>query len=249
MRERVADDFRLLVDLLRHEMAMVALVHQAAPMRSTSAPARFTACPRVVDLRRRCGCTHRPVAVFQIADRVGERRERDRVGAQIHLAVAVADRERRAAARADQEIVLACEQQRQRKRAAQPRQRGRDRLGRRGRCASVGHQMGDDFGVGLGRERRALRSRISSRSSRKFSMMPLWTIATRSVACGCALTSFGPPWVAQRVWPMPMVPASGSLDEALFEVPQLAFGAPAREVAVFQRGDAGRIVAAVFEPL
>ena len=47
-------------------------------------------------------------------------------------------------------------------------------------------------------------------SSRKFSMMPLWTTASRLVACGWALVSLGRPWVAQRVWPMPIVPVSGS---------------------------------------
>src|SRR5487761_594957 len=41
-------------------------------------------------------------------------------------------------------------------------------------------------------------------------MMPLWTMATRSVAIGWALVSFGTPCVAQRVWPMPMRPATGS---------------------------------------
>ena len=41
-------------------------------------------------------------------------------------------------------------------------------------------------------------------------MIPLWTTATRPVAssCGCALTSDGAPWVAQRVCPMPTLPAN-----------------------------------------
>ena len=40
-------------------------------------------------------------------------------------------------------------------------------------------------------------------------MMPLCTTATRpdSSECGWALTSVAGPWVAQRVWPMPVVPA------------------------------------------
>ena len=37
--------------------------------------------------------------------------------------------------------------------------------------------------------------------------------------------------------------------QALFEVLQLAFGAAAREVAAFERRDAGRIVAAIFKAL
>ena len=80
-------------------------------------------------------------------------------------------------------------------------------------------------------------------------MMPLWTTATRSVACGCALFSVGLPWVAQRVWPMPVWPASGSALQSRFEIFQLAFGAAALEMVAFQRGDAGGIVAAIFQPL
>ena len=46
----------------------------------------------------------------------------------------------------------------------------------------------------------------SSLSSAKFSMMPLWIRASwpSSARCGCAFWSVGPPWVAQRVWPMPV---------------------------------------------
>jgi hypothetical protein len=39
----------------------------------------------------------------------------------------------------------------------------------------------------------------SLRSSWKFSMMPLCTTATCSLAWGWALASLGRPWVAQRV--------------------------------------------------
>ena len=58
----------------------------------------------------------------------------------------------------------------------------------------------------------------SSRSSAKFSMMPLCTTATRpsQEVWGCAFASLGRPCVAQRVWPMPHVPArpSGSTRRA-----------------------------------
>ena len=80
-------------------------------------------------------------------------------------------------------------------------------------------------------------------------MMPLCTTATRSVACGCALLSVGRPCVAQRVWPMPILPASGSLREPGCQRLQFAFGAAAAELAVIERGDAGGVVAAVFEAL
>ena len=148
---------------------------------------------------------HRPVAIFEIADGVGERRERNRVGAEIHLAVAVADRERRALAGADQQVFLAGEQEGERERAAQPRQRGLHRLDRRLALVHlVGDEMRDHLGVGFARGTSAPFFSSSSRSSRKFSMMPLCTTASLSVACGCALFSVGLPWVAQRVWPMPI---------------------------------------------
>ena len=80
-------------------------------------------------------------------------------------------------------------------------------------------------------------------------MMPLCATATRSVACGWALLSVGLPWVAQRVWPMPILPASGSLHQARFESGEFALGAPAPERAMIQGGDAGGVIAAVFEAL
>ena len=123
MGERVADDLGLLVDFLRHEMAVIALVDQErrgvrfqhGALHDLRRAASWTSAP--------CAGEDDPVAVLEIADGVGERRERDRIGAEIHLAVAVADRERRALARADQKIVLAGEQEGERKGAAQPRQR------------------------------------------------------------------------------------------------------------------------------
>ena len=52
-------------------------------------------------------------------------------------------------------------------------------------------------------------------------MMPLWTTATRAVACGCALRSVGAPCVAQRVWPMPVMPGSGCVSSTLARLPSL----------------------------
>ncbi len=50
----------------------------------------------------------------------------------------------------------------------------------------------------------------SARSLAKFSMMPLWMTAIRPSVerCGCALRSVGPPWVAHRVCPMPVLPSA-----------------------------------------
>ena len=43
-------------------------------------------------------------------------------------------------------------------------------------------------------------------------MMPLWITAILPLQsrCGWALRSVGAPWVAQRVWPIPTVPAGGT---------------------------------------
>jgi hypothetical protein len=65
-------------------------------------------------------------------------------------------------------------------------------------------QVGDGLGVGLGREGVALGLQLL-RSSSKFSMMPLCTTARPPEMCGWALRSEGTPWVAQRVWAMPML--------------------------------------------
>ena len=156
MRERVADHLGLLVDFLRHEMAMIALVDQERRGGRFQHRALDHLAVGVVHLDA-LARHHRPVAVFEIGDRVGERRERDRVGAEKHLAVAVADRERRALAGADQKIVLAGEQEGERERAAQPRQRGLDRLDRRlAALHLVGDEMRDHLGVGFAAERGAL---------------------------------------------------------------------------------------------
>ena len=79
-------------------------------------------------------------------------------------------------------------------------------------------------------------------------MMPLCTTATRpdSSACGWALASVAGPWVAQRVWPMPVVPAK-RLGSASAEVahPAGLLGHP--DAAAAEDGDARRVVAAVLE--
>ena len=80
-------------------------------------------------------------------------------------------------------------------------------------------------------------------------MIPLCTTATRpaSSVCGWALASVAGPWVAQRVWPMPVVPAN-RLGRCVAEVahPAGLLGHP--DPAVAEHGDAGRVVAAVLEP-
>ena len=109
--KRVADHLRLFMDFFRHEMPMVALVDQQHRSLGSGDGALGDLAGAVVDLGAGTRDDH-PIAVVQIADFVGKWRERDRVGADIHRALAEADGKRRALARADQKIVFAGEQER-----------------------------------------------------------------------------------------------------------------------------------------
>ena len=110
VRQRMADHLGLLVDFLRHEVAVIALVDQHGRSLGEAHGPLDPMAVMVVDLDglpRQRG----PVAVLEIGDAVGEGRERDGVGTEIHFAIAVSDGERRSLARSDQKVVLAREQE------------------------------------------------------------------------------------------------------------------------------------------
>ena len=136
VRQRVRDHLRLLVDFLFHEMPVIALVDHEGGAERLLALALDRRAVHVEDLRLDCGA-RRPSRHLQIGDRVGEGRQRDGVGAEEHLALAVADRQRRAVAGADDQVLVALEHDGQRKGALQPLQRidARPRRARRP-CAS-----------------------------------------------------------------------------------------------------------------
>ena len=85
-------------------------------------------------------------------------------------------------------------------------------------------------------------------------MIPLWTTAILPVAsrCGWALRSVGRPWVAQRVWPRPVLPGEGrgvGFGERGLQVGQPARPAAHRQPAMsVEQRDARRVVAAVLHP-
>ena len=134
MRERASDDLRLLMDLLRHEMAVIALVDQESGGVGPD-PAPLDGKARRIAKRRRSARQGHEIAILEIGDGVGEGRERQRVGAKEHFAGAIAfakaDCERRALARADQQIRLALEDHGEGESAFEPRQAGGDRVDRR----------------------------------------------------------------------------------------------------------------------
>ena len=192
---------------------------------------------------------HHPVAVFEIADRIGERPERDRVRSQIHFAVAVADRQRRAVAGADHQVVVAGEDEAERERAAQFGQRRPHRLDRLDALLEkVVDQMQHDLGIGFGLEDRPLLFEPFAQFAK--------ILDDAVVDHGDAIGGVRMRVVLGRLavgGPAGVPDADMAVErfgiEALFQVFQLALGAAAREAVAFQRGDACGIVAAIFKPL
>ena len=190
-----------------------------------------------------------PVALFEIGDAVGERGERQRVGAEIHRPLAVADRQRRALAGADQQVVFAGEQEDQREGAAHPLQRRGDRLGR---LLAVGQFVLDqerrDFGVGLGGEAMALGDQLFAQ---RLEILDDAVVDDGDARTGVRMgVGLARPAVGR---PAGVADADGSGErrgvEPGFEVLQLALGAQPGQPPGFERRHAGRIVAAVLQPL
>src|SRR5450631_3621823 len=114
MRKGPADDLRLLVDFLRHEMTIIALVDQHGRSRRLDLLPFRRIAVRLVKLRGSAR-QHDEISVLQIGDRRSKRSQGERVGTKKHftrsLAFAKANCQRGTAAGADQEIVLALENQ------------------------------------------------------------------------------------------------------------------------------------------
>jgi hypothetical protein len=138
--------------------------------------------------------------------------------------------------------------------------RGGEPLGRVGdipveRRELGGDQVGGALGVGLAGELDAARLQLGPQPA-KFSRIPLWITATRPSAerCGCALRSFGAPWVAHRVCPIPVMPCvrvaptpvSASAFSRLASLPARFSASSAPPPS--RMADAGRVVPAVLEP-
>ena len=192
---------------------------------------------------------HRPVAVLEIGDGVGEGRKRDGIRADEHLAVAIADGERAALARDDHEIVIAGEDHGESERALEPPERVEHRVHRIVAGLELARdEMGDDLGVGVGGEHRAFRRELGLELAEILDdavMHDRHEVGHMRVGVGLdRLAMRRPARVAdtgrahQRLGP-----------KLLLEIAQLAFGASPREMAVLDGGDASRIVTAIFETL
>ena len=248
IRQRMADDFRLLVNLLGHEMAMVALVDEHDRGQRLEHGAVHDRALGVVDFGAGAA-DDGAVAVLQIADGIGERGKRNRIGADVHRAVAEADRQRRAFARADQEVLLAGKQKGERESAAQPRQRRLHRFDRRQPVFEfLADQMGDDLAIGFGGELGALALQLAPQLAE---ILDDAVVHDRELVGGVRMrVVLGRPAVRR---PAGVADADRSRQrlarELQFQILEFALGTPSRQRAVLERGDAGGIVAAVFEAL
>ncbi|MGY3366387.1 hypothetical protein ACVWZL_003512 [Bradyrhizobium sp. GM2.4] len=242
----MADHFRLLVDLLGHEVAVIGLVDQRGRGRVLGLLA-LDGMAVLVEDRSACMGQHDPVAVLEIADRVGERPERDGVGAEIHLAVTIADRERRTVARADHQIVLAREDEAECERAAQPRQRQFHRFHRLVAAREqVVDEMQHDLGVGLGVEHRAFLFELLAQLAE--------ILDDAVVNDGDTLGRVRVRIVHGRLsvgGPAGVTDSGRALErlglQPLLQILQLALGAAALEMLALERGDARGIIAAIFK--
>ena len=162
--------------------------------------------------------------------------------------VAVADGERRPLAGADHQVVLAGEDDGERERAVQPLQGGLGRLDRRQALIQiVADEMQHRLGVGLGLEHVALGGELVAQL---LEVLDDAVVHDRDalvhVRMGVALDRLavrGPARVADAGAAL-----QGMVGEPQLQVLELALGAAAIEVAVLDGGDAGRIIAAIFEP-
>ena len=149
--QSLADHRRLLADLLHHEMPVIALAHHGAGERRR--PGRPLDRLAAVEEGGAIGPEQGPVVLLQIGDALGERGQRQSVGAQIHLALAEAHGERRAAPGTHHDVRPPGEDDRQGEGALQALHRlVHGLLGRALALQLMGQEMGDDLGIGLGLE-------------------------------------------------------------------------------------------------
>ena len=171
------------------------------------------------------------VALFEVDDLVGHAGERHRVGSEEGLAgaglAADAQDQRRALARADHAMRLVAAEHGDGEGAAQPRHGALHRLEQVAVVMAV-DEVSDDLGIGLGDEHVAGGLQLAAQlvvvlddpvvhqadppgrgDAGGFARSATLTRGPCE-KCGWALFTTGAPWVAQRVWAMPVPPCSRS---------------------------------------
>ena len=244
--QRVADHLRVFVQLLLHEVAEIALAdRRAGQPRQLHLALDFSAAQ--IEEPGALPVHHRPVAIMQIGDAAGQRRQRQRVGAEIHLILAKPHRQRRTMLCADDQLGMAGEDHRQRIGTLQPAERRPGRLHRRHAAPQIQiDELRHRLGIGLGAELLPLRLQLGTQFGVVLDDAVMHhgdarrAVRMRVVLGRCAVRR-----------PTGVADAGGAGQrralQCRHQVAQLAFGAAAVDVAVHQGGDAGAVVAAIFQ--
>ncbi|MNE37016.1 hypothetical protein D3C80_1308540 [compost metagenome] len=189
------------------------------------------------------------VAFFEVADLLGEGTDRQGVRAEIHLALAPAYDQGAAATGAQDQLVLALDQDGEGIGAGQAVQRGLEGVQRgQARRQLVVQQMGHDLGVGLALEDAALGLQLGLQLGEVLDD----AVVDQADAAGLVRVGVGgrggavggPAGVADADGP-----GQGFGGQDGLQFADLALGAAALDAAVDDGGDAGGIIAAVFQPL
>ena len=244
--QRVAEHRGVLVQLLLHEVAVVALADGGAGHRRLHHGAVDGVVLRVVEAGAGFGDLD-PVALLEIGDAAGERGERQRVGAEEHLALAEADGERRPLPGAEQQAGVAGEDRGDGEGAMHPLQRGGEGFGRRQPVGQQAVEQADEgFRVGLGLEHRAAALQVGAQLGVVLDDAVVdHGDAVGRVRMGVAL--------GRRAMRRPAgVADAGGAGQGLAiqrrgEVAELALGAASLDAAIEQGGDAGAVIATIFE--
>src|SRR5579883_3332096 len=227
-------------------MAVIALADEGAGDGGLAHDALDLAVGGVIDRDARA-VEDRPVALFEIGDAARQRRQGEGIGADEHLAIAIADGERAAAPGADEEVVVAGEEKGEAEGAFEAVQRLADRLLRRQPLIEVArHHDGDGLGIGLGLEAVAELAQLAAQ------LLEILDDAVVDDGDARRRDGMGVGLVRDAMRrPARMADADRALHRLLLEagdeVVELALGAAALDLAVDQRRDPRRLIAAVFE--
>ena len=250
--ERLRDHGGLLVDLLLHEVAIVALFDRRSRSAREADFAGDGVVRRIVHLGA-VTADHHPVAFFEIGDTLGERGERERVRAEIHLGLVpvrtVAHHQRRAQPRAYQEVGSRAESDGERKGPAQARQYRAHRRHRIGPALDLGRdQVGDNLAIGLALEHAPLGGEFGAQLLEVLddAVVDNRHLARRMrVGVGCGRRAVGGPT------------GVGDADIArcriagkhCHQIGKPSFRPPPHQRTIMKRADPGAVIAAIFHAL